>query len=310
MSRVLLLLAGALALLRSPAQTPADSVQLAKADTLRAHAKYKEALRIYDGLVQRNTLLVPALIGRAASTSDIEQSMQDVQRVLALEPGNFKALVVRAKRFEHHLMFDRAVADLEVAIPHAPDTTNLKKALNDLAWDRVNMRDFDQAIEVLHRIQAMDSTDTRSMNTLALALEELGQVDEAYRQLQRFIAADTNAMEGYHNLAYFLSKHDRHQEALAVWNKIERRERNDAYFWNNRGYTKLKLGDAKGALKDIQHSLEMDKSNSYAYRNLGLTYQAMGRKDDACDAFEKALAYGFTERFGDEVKKTHDTYCH
>ena len=292
------------------AQTAPDSVMLAKADTLRAHQHYKEAYRIYDQLVERDALLVPALSGRAACNTSAQQAMEDLQRALTLRPGDFRSLIVRSTIYENSRMYERAIADLDLAIAAAPDTLRLLHAMNDQAWDRICLREFDTGIAQLWRIQAIDSTDSRSMNSLALAYEEQGDTAAAYTQLLRFIASDTASTTGYHNMAYFLSRHNRHAEALRYWNMIERKAGDDAYYLNNRGYTRLMLGDTKGALKDIQRSLRINKANSYAYRNLGLTYQAMDRKDDACDAFENAIAYGFTERFGDEVKRIHATYCH
>lgn len=301
----MLLLAAAL-----HAQTASDSLLLAKADTLRAHHDFKQAYKLYDQLVERQALLLPSLVGRAACNSNGPQAMEDLQRALALHPGDFHALMVRSTIYEDRKMYERAIADLDLAIPAAPDTARMLKAMNDQAWDRICLRDFNAGIAQLWRIQAIDSTDNRSMNSLALAYDEVNDTAAAYTQLLRFIATDTASTTGYHNMAYFLSRHDRHAEALRYWNMIEGKAVNDAYYFNNRGYTRLKLGDTKGALKDIQRSLRIDKGNCYAYRNLGLTYQAMDRKDDACDAFENALAYGFTERFGDEVKRIHASYCH
>ena len=83
----------------------------------------------------------------------------------------------------------------------------------------------------------------------------------------------------------------------------------DAFMLNNRGYARLKAGDPKNALKDIERSIKLGPENSYAYRNLGLVHQALDNKDKACEAFETALKKGYTQRYGDDVKEIHKTYC-
>lgn len=287
-----------------------DSTLLAKADTLRAHDKCKDANKIYNDLIERHSFEVKALIGRAACIGDANKALADLARALELSPNDPHAHATRAMVYRAMNMFDRAILDLDLAIAHSPDTVFLLEAMNSQAWCRLNVRDLQGALDQVNAILTLDTADSHAVNTKAVVLEEMGRIDEALAELEHFIRLDPEADEGYLNTAFFLSKHDRHQEALAYYDKMEPRvEKDDAYFFNNRGYTRMKLGDTKGALKDIQRSIDLRPGNSYAYRNLGLTFQAMGKKDDACDAFEKALALGFTGQFGDEVEKEHATYC-
>jgi tetratricopeptide (TPR) repeat protein len=305
------LLIPALALLAATAsaQHDADSTLLDKADTLRYKSKCKEAIRIYDDLLERKAFRMEALLGRASCASDADVALKDIQEVLTAEPDNYRAHMLRSEIYQSLNMYDRAILDLDVAIEHAPDQVRRLRAMGSQGWCRINVRDLEGAIRQLSDVLAIDSVNVKAINGLAIALEESGRVDEAFTQLKRFMALDPEAIEARLNTAFFLAKHDRFEEALTYYDGAEKGRPNDPYLFNNRGYTRLRLGDVKGALKDIKRSIDMLPNNSYAYRNLGLTYQAMDKKDDACDAFERALTLGFTGQFGDEVEKIHESYC-
>ena len=78
---------------------------------------------------------------------------------------------------------------------------------------------------------------------------------------------------------------------------------------NNRGYAEYKLNKLSLALQDINRSLELYPENSFAYKNRALVYLAMKDREKACADLEKAEAAGFTQMYGDEVKKLRLEYC-
>ena len=61
--------------------------------------------------------------------------------------------------------------------------------------------------------------------------------------------------------------------------------------------------------KDIERSIEIDPRNAYAFRNMAHLELALGRKNEACTAMERALDLGFTERWGPEVKDMRKNNC-
>jgi tetratricopeptide (TPR) repeat protein len=79
-------------------------------------------------------------------------------------------------------------------------------------------------------------------------------------------------------------------------------EEKDGYAYNNRALSQVMLGHYDLAEKDVQKSLQIDPKNPYAYKTLGILYVKLNRKQEACDAFHKAIALGY-RRFGDEADK-------
>jgi tetratricopeptide (TPR) repeat protein len=156
----------------------------------------------------------------------------------------------------------------------------------------------------------MDSLAPGILNNLALVADELGHSEEAFAWMAKYIALDTTEYSGYLNMGFMLATRERYPEALHYYGPAEKRGAFDGLFLNNRGYAKLMSGDTEGALEDIERSIKIVPSNSYAYRNRGLAYHRSGRNDEACTAFETALALGCTKPYGNDVKLAYDAYCH
>ncbi|WP_422351133.1 tetratricopeptide repeat protein [Flagellimonas sp.] len=136
---------------------------------------------------------------------------------------------------------------------------------------------------------------------------------QVYFELEDFekVISDTNeAIEledndwKYYNLrGTALVKLENYPESILSFDKAIELS-NHAYAFNNRGYSKYKIGDLLGALKDCEKSLELNNQNSWNYYNLGLINYDLGKKEMACNYFDKALALGKKE-----AKKEIETKC-
>jgi len=134
-----------------------------------------------------------------------------------------------------------------------------------------------------------------------------------YFELEDFekVISDTNEaieLEGndwkYYNLrGTALVELENYPESIVNFDKAIELS-NHAYVFNNRGYSKYKTGDLSGALKDCEKSLELDNQNSWNYYNLGLINFDLGKKEMACNYFDKDLELGKKE-----AKKEIETKC-
>lgn len=291
------------------AQSAADSTLLARADTLLAHQDFKGAAKLFDKLID-GPLAAQGYTGRASCGKDLDGAMADLYQAITIDPTYCRARMVRAMLYQKVKMFDKAVADLDVAVANAIDTATLTEALCDRGWALTGMRKFDLAERDYRQVLAIDSNDARAVNNLGMALKETGHHDEAEQLLRRMIQLTPDEVEGYMNMAFFLSELGRHTEALNYFDQAEAHGAKHPFFYNNRGYAKLKTGDAKGALKDIERSIDLDPTNSYAFRNRALVHLELKDHDKACTDLETALKLRFTEQFGPEVKDLYEQHCH
>lgn len=292
----------------------ADSTLLAKGDTLRAHREWKAARKVYDGLIERHALEAPARTGRALCNWWLEAGgetvMADLNEALRLDPRHLPALEARALKYQYMKMYDRGIEDLDIVLATSKDTAQLIRAHRERAEDLKDMRRFAESKRDIDTVFALDSTDCGAMNLMAQCLFAEGHVDATFVWMERYVACDTVPPEPYMNMAYFLSESGRYAEALTWFDRAEQHGAADrAYFWNNRGLARFKSGDIAGALKDVKESLRRMPGNAYAYRNLALIHLAQGKDEEACTAMENALARGFTEQYGREVKDLYAAHC-
>ncbi|MGV9012690.1 MAG: tetratricopeptide repeat protein [Flavobacteriales bacterium] len=291
-----------------------DSLALAHADTLFAHKKFKAASKAYQSMVDRGSCVAYAYSGLAGCAQRQGAPNTEVigfmNKAVELEPADHILLRSRSNVYMSVGMFERSYEDLEKALKTVQGDSLRAEYISDQAMDLMNTRRNKEAKTLLLEAFALSNTSGTVINNLGVVADELGETEEAYSWIAKFIALDTTETTGYLNMGFLLARNSRYSEALTYYARAEKMGTKDAYFFNNRGYAKLMSGDTKGALVDIDRSLKILSSNSYAYRNQGLVYQAMGRQDDACKAFEAALALGYTKRYGDDVKKAYDDHCH
>ena len=114
----------------------------------------------------------------------------------------------------------------------------------------------------------------------------------------------------YNSRGWFLyAQHGRHAEAVSDYDQAIRLNPNYSYAFNNRGWSRYRMGEVGKGLADIEKARRRKVFNPYIYRNLGIIAQEQGDRQRACDQFRKALAYGFTEQFGGEVKELMAANC-
>ena len=312
MTRALLTTLATIWLFACAAQV-ADSTTIRKADELSRNKGCKEALQMVEPFLAVDPPLAKAVVVKSRcliySMDDAAGGMALLETALQREPGQFDLSLFRGDVYNNAKMYDRAEADFELALANATDTASRIDALNSEAWNLVCLRRFREARENCDRVSAMDPDNYHSLNTLAIAANELGDTAAALGAMRRMTELQPESITGWINLGYVLGTLDRHAEALNAYAKAADLGADGSRFLNNRGLSKLGVGDIKGARQDVARSMKLDGNNSYAYRNLALIELQGGHTSEACDALEKALQLGYTKHYGSEVNDLRKEHC-
>jgi tetratricopeptide (TPR) repeat protein len=195
----------------------------------------------------------------------------------------------------------------------AADPNNLK-ALQAIAQIHVDRGDFDQALTYYERMRDAEAADPSLEKTIAdlyarrfdVALEQLDPDDPDYesraeairKEKQEFILADTRRrMERYptdlelrYDLGVLLFEAGKISEAIAQFQKAQNHphRRLRSLFHLGRCFMQRKMHDL--AARTFQNALKekavMDDEKKELIYHLGLTYEAMGREEQAIEQFK------------------------
>ena len=83
------------------------------------------------------------------------------------------------------------------------------------------------------------------------------------------------------------------EEALIDQTKLINLHPDEALLYNNRADTRMKLKLYDLAIQDIEQALKLDPSYSVAHVTKGEILKAMGKSNEACSSFDKAIKLGF-----------------
>lgn len=252
--------------------------------------------------------------------------------------------VLRAEALNRIGEHEKALRDAHAAVHHFP---GLAEAYHEMGVAEQGLGMVDSAkVHLRWAITLKDRPDTRQRLAAVLMMGAdhagaLAQLDTAARALPAGAAAlagvqrargeclaamgDTVAARvafdqalaiapddpvTYNSRGWFLhALHGQHAAAVADYDRAIRLNPNYSYAFNNRGWSRYRMGEVEKGLADIEKARRRKVFNPYIYRNLGIIALERGERQRACEQFRKALAYGFTERFGNEVKDLAAAAC-
>jgi tetratricopeptide (TPR) repeat protein len=214
----------------------------------------------------------------------------------------------RGTIYTNLLMFQDGKDDIDAAIKYATTDSTLKQAKIALASYYAITRKNEQAVEIFNEVLISDSLNFGVLNNLAMVYQDMKDYDKSLEILYKLEKLKPDEIFVPVNIGFVLSHLEKYKEALEYFNKAEKIQK-DALVYSNRAYVKHKLDDNKGALVDINKSIKLYPSNSYAYRVRALIYLATKNTDSACQDLYTALAYKYTEMYGDDVRELRDKYC-
>lgn len=206
------------------------------------------------GITEDMLLVAPDLYNRAVTAfeaEDYEQAVLDISTFILLNPTYSRAYYLRALSYQSLEQSDNALADLAVAINHAPSEpfeSLLRMARADIY---VQQEDWDSALEELDA-----------------AVEASPETPDAYLLRARVYVSQ-----------------ERYDEALADYDQMITLAPDylDAYL--DRALLHREMGNYENAVSDYTHLIEGDPQNAGLYLGRGTVYSEAGSNAEAASDF-------------------------
>jgi len=200
----------------------------------------------------------------------------------------------------YYHQYSDSIKSCDIALALSPGLATFRALL---AYNKVKLKDYDAAIDLLTELARENPAETSYRLTLSNLYRITGNYDEVTRLLDDLLLEKPNNETYLNNRGFNLLRQQKYAEAAPYFEKAIKENADAPYPQNNLGFTKYKLGDTEDGLALIDRSLELDKGNSYAYHNKGIIFMEQGDKTEARKNFKLALKFGFTEKYDDEVER-------
>jgi tetratricopeptide (TPR) repeat protein len=255
-----------------------------------------------------NQAVLETLVDVALQSGQLQEAMYIVD--LAVKTGRAKpeTLLMRARLSKRAAQYERAEADALRAFeadPSLPGAVDLLYGIYD-AQDRLG-----EARASFEEAEAAGVLHSGARLLLCRIYLRQGEVDRAHGMLEKIVAAEPDAYAAKTDLALLLADRDADEDlvrALALAEEVQKSRRSDPSAADTIGYVYLRKGLHEAALQQFLLAIELNDGRRTdvapkLHYHMGLTLDALGRKDEAAEAFEKALALDADFPDADDARK-------
>ena len=254
-------------------------------DQARLH--FQEALRTRGALPY-----IPALMGLAqieVERGEFPQAINDATKILAVDPGNTTARLIRTMALMGQGEYDKSQKELEALQKFRP---GLKDAQYQLARLSLLQKKYPEAEQ---RFEAIRQTgDPRGLSGLLECKIRSGKVGDAIQLLQVELGKSPDNPTYRDALAAIQYNAGHYVEAVSEFRQlVEKHSKYDARVRENwylrMGEALRKTGDLEGAATAFKSAAELAPKHSTPRLELAMVYEAAGKMNESRQMYEEVL---------------------
>jgi Flp pilus assembly protein TadD len=183
---------------------------------------------------------------------------------------------------------EKAITSYETAVRLEPRAV---LPLTNIAIVYGQKGQYDKAEMSLKKAIEIDSRSAPVHFNLGLLLAERGRTEEAEKELRLSLDHDSKLAPAAYNLGVLIIK-ERPDEGLSYCRKAHELSPNNPKYAYTLAFYQAQKGDRKEAVKILQDTVKRHPGYVDAALLLGDIYEHEGRKEDAREAYRKALSGG------------------
>jgi tetratricopeptide (TPR) repeat protein len=285
--------AALVALLGGEAPPPQAAVEYAKregaSDPKGARAHLAKALERAPG----NFDALEAATLQDIHAGDVQAALARLDKLVQSQLASPRVLLLRAEALAAAGQLDRAEADALRAFEAAPNLARAVDLLYAIYVSKGNVAEARRSFEEAESVGVLHDGARVLLGRLYLVE---GKNEEARKTYEKILSKDSGSALAKNDLAFLLaSEKEDLPRAVTLAEEAQRALPDHPAVADTVGYVYLQSNRQDAALQQFRYALELARAQAgpespIVHYHVGLSLMALGRKQEAADAFEKALA--------------------
>ena len=267
-------------------------VLLKQAVALHQQGELGRAQELYDRVLRAQPLNFDALHLSgvlARQQGERERALAMIDGALAIDAARPKAHCNRGVVLQDMGRYAEALASFERALALQPDYA---MALSNRGNALRNMGHIDQALDSYDAALRLSPDYAEALCNRALALQSIARHDAALDSFGAALAVKRDYPEALHGAAVSLLALGKPVDALEGFERALQLQPEYAEAWCARGALLLRLQEHDDALSSFHDALTVRPRYARAQLGVANTLRAMGRSEEAVQAYQAALDFG------------------
>lgn len=270
----------------------------AAGDRAAAQAAFERALGVSPDALEP----VTGLVQLALTAKQPDAAVARLDAAIRARPDNPALRALRGDVLAALGRFEPARVSYREAILRAPEWTVPYRSLASLDSAQGHPADAEKTLQ-----QGLAATKNAPPLVAALAqlYETQGQVDDAVRLYEDLLRRSPDSQVAANNLAMLLATHRTDKASLDRAKSLVAplASSHDAGYVDTLGWVLYKRGEYNDAATTLDRALRMAPGEPTVAYHLGMTHLALGHRDEARSALQKAVDQGQDFRGAAEAKK-------
>ena len=245
-----------------------------------ARIQFLEALKIDQRFLPARLALGELQLARGQNP----EAVQSAEEVLNLDHANLAARLIRATGLMNMRENQKARDELTAVLKLYPKSNDARFKLGELDYFDRRYKDAEADFQAL-----MEANDPRGVPGIVEAEMAEGRGDQAVKLLEDQTRRFPDRTDFHLELAIIYSKTGKYAEATREFQRLIDKKPNSPELYVRIGQARQSAGDSQGAIEAFKKANDLEPRNIGARLDLAMTYEHIGRYDDARKAYEDVL---------------------
>ncbi|ABB33267.1 peptidase S1 and S6 chymotrypsin/Hap [Geobacter metallireducens RCH3] len=226
----------------------------------------------------------------ASNRESCRNAVDDLNKAIAINPGNDVFYATQARIFTDSLFCDYANADKAIKLYETAIQLNPKKAdyYVEKGWQHKIKNDFSKVLDCAKKALSISPNNEDAHYLYGSYYEENNKYDKALEYYTKGLSVSDNVTFGYFYIDGVMEKTKKYDDAVRIYTDLIKQHPKRLIFYNGRAEYYAKLKNYKKAIADYTTCIKLNPNSEYNYNLRANCYYEDGKKSEALTDYRTA----------------------